>query len=37
MKVYIWNKSKVHTVIGLAMMAFAILVGVICDMSGVWG
>ncbi len=36
-QVYIWEKSKVHTVIGLTMMAFAILIGVICDFSGVFG
>lgn len=35
--VYIWEKGKVHTVIGLTMAAVAILIGVICDLSGVVG
>lgn len=34
---YVWEKGKVHTVIGLTMMGFAILIGVICDLSGVVG
>lgn len=37
MKVYIWNKSKVHTVIGLTMAVFAVMLGLICDLSGVVG
>lgn len=36
-QVYILKKGKVHTVIGLTMMAFAILIEVICDLSGVVG
>ena len=36
-QVYIWKKGKVHTVIGLTMMTIAILIGVICDLSGVVG
>ena len=36
-KVYIWERSKVHTVIGVTMAVFAILVGIICDLYGVFG
>lgn len=36
-QVYIWEKGKLHTVIGLTMMLVAILIGVICDLSGVVG
>jgi len=35
--VYIWEKKKVHGVIGLTIMAVAVLIGVICDLSGVVG
>lgn len=36
-QVYIWEKGKVHTVIGLTMAVIAILIGIIFDLSGVVG
>lgn len=36
-KVYIWDKSKVHAVIGAAMALIAVLLGIIYDLSGVMG
>lgn len=36
-KVYVWKKSKVHTVIGIVMAVFTVLMGIICDLSGVAG
>lgn len=36
-KVYVWKKSKVHAVIGAAMAFIAVLLGIICDLSGVMG
>lgn len=36
-QVYIWEKRKVHTGIGLTMAVVAVLIGVICDLYGVVG
>lgn len=36
-KVYIWDKLKVHAVIGAAMAFIAVLLGIIYDLSGVMG